>query len=59
MEEKAMPVDSGTSRDRMFIIGPSKRMTKGTKKKPAKKVGAMGTPKRKAVKRKAAKKTRK
>jgi hypothetical protein len=43
----------------MFIIGPSKRMTKGTKKKPAKKVGAMGTPKKKAVKRKAAKKTRK
>ncbi len=46
-------------KDNPPLIGPSTRMTKATKKKPAKKTGAMGTPKKKAVKRKTAKKTSK
>jgi len=45
-------------KDKMPLIGPSKRLAKG-KKKPAKKTGAMGTPRRKAAKKRPARKSRK
>ncbi|HET6438745.1 MAG TPA: hypothetical protein VFG59_11820 [Anaeromyxobacter sp.] len=41
---------SGASRDVQDLVGPSRRMTKGSKKKPPRKTGAMGAPK-KATKR--------
>ncbi len=49
---------STASRDVNPIIATSKSLTTG-KKKPAKKTGALGTPKKKATKKKTAKKTRK
>jgi hypothetical protein len=51
-----MPSD--LARDKMPLIGPSKRLAKG-KKKPAKKTGRLGTPKRKATKKRPAKKSKK
>ncbi len=45
---------SEVNRDKMPLMGPSKRLAK-PKKKPAKKTGAMGTPKRKAAKKRATK----
>ena len=41
-----MPSGTGTSKDVLDLVGPGKRMTRGTKKKPPKKTGAMGTPKK-------------
>lgn len=52
----ATPTDK--TRDNLGLVGPGPRLTKAAKKKPAKKTGAMGAPK-KAVKRKTAKKTSK
>ncbi len=54
-----MPPPTDKTRDNLGLVGPGTRMTKATKKKPAKKTGAMGTPKKKAVKRKPAKTSKK
>ena len=49
---------SEVSRDKMPLMGPSKRLAK-PKKKPAKKTGRLGTPKRKTTKKRPAKKSKK
>ena len=49
---------STAARDVAPLIGSTKRLAKG-KKKPAKKTGPMGTPKRKAAKKRPAKKSKK
>jgi hypothetical protein len=45
-------------KDKMPLVASSKRMAKG-KKKPARKTGPMGTPKKKTAKKRPARKTRK
>ncbi len=52
-----MPTEIG--KDNNPLIGPSTRLARPAKKKPAKKTGAMGAPKKKAVKRKPARKASK
>jgi len=53
-----MPVATDGAKDRASLVGPIKRMARGTRKKAATKRGAMGTPRRKVARRRAAKKTR-
>ena len=49
---------SSEARDYNALMGPTKRMATG-KKKPARKTGAMGTPRKKATKRPARKSKKK
>ncbi len=55
-EEREMPTTS--AKDIPRLVGPTQRMAKG-KKKPARKTGAMGTPRKQATRTRTAKKTRK